>query len=42
MEIPGGGLKLNNHPWGGYGYFLETHNEQKKKKKQSEIITIAQ
>jgi len=28
MEIPGGwggGLKLNDHPWGGYGYFLETH-----------------
>jgi len=21
-----GGLKLNDHPWGGYGYFLETHN----------------
>jgi len=22
-----GGLKLNDHPWGGYGYFLETHNK---------------
>ena len=20
----GGRLKLNDHPWGGYGYFLET------------------
>ena len=30
MEIPGGwgggGFKLNDHPWGGYGYFLESHN----------------
>ena len=27
MEIPGGwgGFKLNDHPWGGYGYFLESH-----------------
>ena len=25
-----GGLKLNDHPWGGYGYFLETHNVKKK------------
>ena len=21
----GGGFKLNDHPWGGYGYFLESH-----------------
>ena len=21
-----GGFKLKNHPWGGYGYFLESHN----------------
>ena len=20
-----GGKKLKNHPWGGYGYFLEPH-----------------
>ena len=27
-EIPrGGGIKLNNPPWEGYGYFLEPHNE---------------
>ena len=28
MEIPGawgGGVKLNDHPWGGYEYFLESH-----------------
>ena len=22
-----GGFKLNDHPWGGYGYFLESHNK---------------
>ena len=29
MEIPGGwgGFKLNDHPWGGYGYFRESHNK---------------
>ena len=21
----GGGSKVKNHPWGGYGYFLEPH-----------------
>ena len=32
MEFPegwggGGGFKLKNLPWEGYGYFLEQHNE---------------
>ena len=22
----GGGSNRKNHPWGGYGYFLELHN----------------
>ena len=22
-----GGFKLNDHPLGGYGYFLESHND---------------
>ena len=31
MEIPGGwgGFKLDDHPWGRYGYFLESHNINK-------------
>ena len=33
MEFPrgegGGGFKLKNLPWEGYGYFLEQHNQIK-------------